>query len=328
MKRIGFLFEKTFTKESLFEAYLVASKGKHKKRQCFEFEKNLASNIDELYESIHNGSYKPKEYFKFEVYEPKKRTIYAPAFRDIVVQHAIYKTIYPIFNKTFIDQSFACRVGYGTHKAADYAQESLRKSDIDSYTIKLDIRKFFYRIDRSVLRKLIEKKIKDKRFVDIMMIFCDYPDHIGIPIGNLLSQIYALIFLNPLDHFIKRTLKIKYYCRYVDDFVLFNLTLEQCKNCLNRIKEFINKELNLQLSRYTIAKTSKGINFVGYRTWRSKRFIRKRSLYVFKKALKNKSYESLVSCLGHAKRTHSLKRMLTMIQEEINGNDLSVRKTH
>lgn len=328
MKRVGFLFEKTFTKESLFDAYLVASKGKHNKRQFFEFEKNLAHNIDLLYESIHDGSYKPKKYFKFEVYEPKKRTIYAPAFRDIVVQHAIYKVIYPIFNKTFIDQSFACRVGYGTHKAADYAQESMRKSAIDSYTIKLDIRKFFYRIDRSVLRKLIEKKIKDKQFVDIMILFCDYPDPIGIPIGNLLSQIYALIFLNPLDHFIKRTLKIKYYCRYVDDFVLFDLTSDQCKCCLNKIREFINKELNLQLSHYTIAKTIKGINFVGYRTWRSKRFIRKRSLYIFKKALKNKLYKSLVSCLGHAKRTHSLKRMLTMIQEEINGNNLSVQKTH
>lgn len=328
MKRVGFLFEKTFTKESLFDAYLVASKGKHNKRQCFEFEKNLAHNIDLLYESIHGGSYKPKKYFKFEVYEPKKRTIFAPAFRDIVVQHAIYKVIYPIFNKTFIDQSFACRVGYGTHKAADYAQESLKKSAIDSYTIKLDIRKFFYRIDTSILRKLIEKKIKDKRFVGIMMLFCDYSDPIGIPIGNLLSQIYALIFLNPLDHFIKRTLKIKYYCRYVDDFVLFDLTSDQCKCCLNEIREFVNKELNLQLSHYTIAKTIKGINFVGYRTWRSKRFIRKRSLYIFKKALKNKLYKSLASCLGHAKRTHSLKRMLTMIQEEINGNNLSVQKTH
>jgi retron-type reverse transcriptase len=328
MKRIGFLFEKTFTKESLFEAYLIASKGKHKKKQCFEFEKNLASNIDELYESIHNGSYKPKEYFKFEVYEPKKRTIYAPAFKDIVVQHAIYKTIYPIFDKTFIDQSYACRVGYGAHKAADYAQESLRKSFDGSYTIKLDIRKFFYRIDRNILRKLIEKKIKDKRFVDIMMIFCDYSDLNGIPIGNLLSQIYALIFLNPLDHFIKRELKIKHYCRYVDDFVLFNLTLDQCKYCLCKIKNFLNEKLNLQLSRYTIARTTKGMNFVGYRTWRSKRFIRKRSLYIFRKALKNKSYLSLASCLGHAKRTHSLKRMLTMIKEEINGNNLSVRKIH
>lgn len=328
MVRVGFLFEKTFTKESLFDAFIVASKGKHSKRQCFEFEKNLAYNIDSLYEEIQNGSYTPKDYFRFEVYEPKKRTIYAPSFRDLVVQHAIYKIIYPIFNKTFIERSFACRVGYGTHKAADYAQDALRKSSPDSYTLKLDIRKFFYRIDRKILRTLIERKIKDRRFVDIMMLFCVYPSPLGIPIGNLLSQIYALIYMDPVDHYIKRFLKVNYYCRYVDDFILFGLTLSQCKEYLNKIIKFIKENLNLELSKYTIAKRSRGINFVGYRTWSSKRFIRKRSIYVFNKALKNKSIISLASCLGHAKRTHSLKRMLSMIQEVSNGNDLSVQKIH
>ena len=99
----------------------------------------------------------------------------------------------------------------------------LRSCPDDSYTLKLDIRKFFYSIDRRRLKKLIEKKIKDRRLVEAMMLFADMETNKGIPIGNLLSQIYALIYLNPLDHFIKRVLKVKRYVRYVDDFILIGI---------------------------------------------------------------------------------------------------------
>jgi retron-type reverse transcriptase len=149
------------------------------------------------------------------VHEPKPRTIYAPAFRDLVVQHAIYRLIYPVFNAGFVDTSFACRVGMGTHAAADYAQAALRRSAAESYFLQLDIRKFFYRIDRAVLRRQVERRIKDRRFVDLMMQFAEYGQPQGIPIGNLLSQLYALVYLNPLDHFVKRELGVRLYCRYV-----------------------------------------------------------------------------------------------------------------
>lgn len=223
MKRIGFLFERTFTREALLVAFQTAARHKHGKRACFEFEKSLATNLDALHQELNDGTYRPRPYFSFMVYEPKPRTIFAPAFRDLVVQHAIYSVVGPIFERSFIDQSFACRLGYGTHKAADYAQEALRACPRDSYTLKLDIRRFFYRIDRGILRMLIERKIKDRRFVDLMMLFADHGEPVGIPIGNLLSQLYALIFLNPVDHFVKRTLRVRRYCRYVDDSILFGL---------------------------------------------------------------------------------------------------------
>lgn len=305
MKRIGNLFEVIFTRENLYQAYLDACKGKHKKRACFNFERRLAYNLDLLYESIHNGSYQPKEYYEFTVYEPKERKIYAPSFRDLVVQHAIYRIIYPIFNATFIDQSFACRKGKGTHKAADYAQRALQVSSRNSYLIKLDIRKFFYSIDRKVLRCQIERKIKDKRLVDMMMVFANYGEPVGIPIGNLLSQTYALIYLNVLDHFAKRDLKAKLYCRYVDDFIIFGISREQCLFALDKIKQFI-ATIGLSLSKYTIAPIKRGVNFVGFRTWASKRFIRKHSLFKFSKAIANQKLQSIISILGHACRTHSL----------------------
>ena len=314
MKRYGDLFDAAFTRANLHAAYLQARRGKRAKRACFQFEKHLGTNLDRLHREIHDGSYRPKPYFPFKVYEPKPRLIHAPSFCDLVVQHAIYKIAGPIFDNGFIDQSFACRVGLGTHKAADYAQHALQQIPGDAYVLKLDIRKFFYRIDRGVLRMLIERKVKDRRFVDMMMRFAEYGEPVGIPIGNLLSQLYALIYLNPLDHFVKRVLKVRRYCRYVDDFMLFGLSHAAALSMKVRIVEFL-AGLKLELSRWTLARANRGVNFVGYRAWAGKRFIRKRSLYNFRRAVRRGAIESMVSILGHARRTRSLQHLLRFVSE-------------
>ncbi|RJX20282.1 MAG: hypothetical protein C4563_06385, partial [Desulfobulbus sp.] len=283
MKRAGNLFDKAFSVDNLLAAYEDARRGKRNKRACFEFERHLGARIMCLHKALMAGTYQPQPYFEFEVYEPKRRTIHAPAFADVVVQHAIYRVIYPLFDRTFIATSFACRKGYGTHRASDYTQQAMRRCGGEEYFLQLDVRKFFYSIDRAALRRLIERKIKDRRLVDVMMLFAEHDAPRGIPIGNLLSQIYALIYLNPLDHFIKRVLKVRHYVRYVDDFVLVGLTREQCLSCRLRIIEFLKNELRLELSKTTIQKIRRGINFVGYRTWRTCRVIRKYSLYKFRR---------------------------------------------
>jgi retron-type reverse transcriptase len=319
MKRRGNLFGLAFTREALLAAYHDAAKSKRGKRACFNFERNLGTQLAALHEELHGGIYKPRPYFTFTVHKPKTRLIFAPAFRDCVVQHAIYRVISPIFERTFIDQSFACRVGYGTHKAADYAQEALQLSPEGRYTLQLDIRKFFYRIDRGILRDQIERKIKDTRFVELMMAFTEHDEPLGIPIGNLLSQLYALIYLNPLDHFVKRELKIKRYCRYVDDFVLFGITREQAVEYQQRIISFIGSTLNLELSRSTIARVRRGLNFVGFRAWASKRFIRRRSLYNHRQAVKRGALSSVVSIIGHAQKTHSQKYLINYVKRNDHG---------
>jgi RNA-directed DNA polymerase len=315
MKRVGHLFEQAFTPDALYQAWVDASAGKRGKRATLEFGRNLSGNLATLHKALHDGTYTPKPYKEFKVYEPKERTIFAPAFCDLVVQHAIYKLAYPIFNRTFIDQSFACRKGKGTHAAADYAQAAMRSSTADSYILQLDIRKFFYSIDRAVLRTQIERQIKDKRFVGVMMQFAEYGQPVGIPIGNLLSQTYALIYMNPLDHFIKRDLGAKRYCRYVDDFVIFGWPRERCVEALAQIEAFVARELNLSLSRHSLHKCKRGLNFVGFRTWRSTRFVRKHSLYTFAQAAKAGNTEAIASCLGHALRTGSLRHMKTLLGE-------------
>jgi retron-type reverse transcriptase len=326
MKRYGNLFDKTFTIDNLYNAYLDARTGKRSKRACFEFEKNLGENIYNLHRDINNGTYEIDSYFKFIIYEPKRREIHAPSFKDIVVQHAIYRIIYDIFDRSFINTSFACRIGYGTHRASKYTRDCMRKCNGNDYSLKLDIKKFFYSIDRKILRKLIEKKIKDKRLVDMMMLFANLETSTGIPIGNLLSQLFALIYLNTLDHFIKRDLKIRYYVRYVDDFLLIGLTRDECLDLRKIIIEFIKKKLNLELSKSTIQKIKKGVNFCGYRTWRTLIFIRKYSLYRFKNFVKKGKYESMVSLLGHAKRTNSLKYMFRIIKEASYDKDIWLPK--
>jgi RNA-directed DNA polymerase len=326
MKRIGYLFEKAFTKENLYNAFLDAQKNKRNKIDCYNFEMNLFYNIDTLYNEIHNNNYYVSKYKTFKVYEPKERKIYAPIFRDLVVQHAIYRIIYPIFDKTFIFTSYACRKNKGVHKASNYTQQSMRKYNKEKYFVQLDIKKYFHSIDRLILKRLLEKKIKDKRFINIMMQFTEMETLTGIPIGCLLSQLYALIFLNPLDHYIKRVLKVKHYVRYVDDFLLIGITKTECFEFKKLIINFLRNNFNLELSKCLISKIKKGINFVGYRTWQNKRFIRKYSLFKFRKLVIKGKQHSVASLLGHAKNTNSLIYLFKIIKE--NNNDIEIPKNY
>ena len=193
MKRHGQLFNTIFTREALYDAYLQARSGKRTTHACFDFECDLGGNLAALMAEIHSGLYHPRPYRVFRIYEPKPREIHAPAFRDRVVQHAIYKEVYPIFNRSFLVDSCACRVSFGTHRASRVLHRAMRRFSGDSYYLQLDIRKFFYSIDRNVLRVLVERKIKDERLVDLMMLYAADCGPVGIPIGNLLSQLFAQI---------------------------------------------------------------------------------------------------------------------------------------
>jgi retron-type reverse transcriptase len=152
MVRVGRIFDTVFTPANLYAAYMEARRCKRGKRSCLQFERRLASNLDDLHAEIHAGAYAPRKLYSFAIADPKPRVISAPAFRDLVVQHAIYRVVYPIFDATFIHQSYACRVGYGAHAASDCVQSSLRKCSGGQVTIHLDVRRFFYSIDAAILR--------------------------------------------------------------------------------------------------------------------------------------------------------------------------------
>lgn len=314
-KRHGDLYASCTSADALWRAYRRARRSKRGKAPVQAFERDLGANIQALADTLAAGTYTPEPYHTFWVHEPKPRLIHAPAFRDRVVQHAIYETVYPIFDRGFIDQSYACRIGKGTHAAADQAQRYLRQSPPGTVTLSLDIRKFFYRVDRTILRRQVEDKIKDKRLINLMMLFADGPEPLGVPIGNLLSQLFALIYLNPLDHYIKRDMKVKRYVRYVDDFVLFGLARADAHDARRQIEEWLAQNLRLELSKWSVQPLPRGVNFVGYRTWRRTRFIRRHSLHTFSRRLRQGHDPALRSLLAHARHTGSHRHLIHRLKQ-------------
>lgn len=312
MKRYGKLFDKIFTEEALYRAYLSASKGKKKTKQYLVFSASLGSEIKTLLNEIHGETYNPSPYRKLNVTAPKPRIIHAPCFRDVVVQHAIYSAVYPVFNRTFVATSMACRPGKGTHAASDYAYAAMQRAELDHYTLHLDVKRFFASINHTILSELLRKKIKDTRLLDVMgKFFGPFPQ--GVVLGNLLSQLYALIYLNPVDHFIKRVLKVDRYVRYVDDMMFIGLDKGKVLDVRDQVTMFLESELSLELSKWSICKVRNGINFVGYRTWPTHRLIRKYSLQKFKRAVRDNNDKTAWSIIAHAQKTSSVRAMAAVI---------------
>ena len=302
--------------DNLYQGYLKASKCKRNRKAIYVFENNLFQELEKLSNELQSQTYLPLKYRTFKIYEPKERVITAPTFRDSVVQHTIYMLIYNTFDRGFIYDSYGCRKEKGTHKASQKVQDFMRKCSGDEYYLQMDIQKYYYNINHSILKDSISRKIKDVVLVELIMKFVNIMDGIGLYIGNLLSQLFGLIYMDRLDHHIKRTLKQSKYVRYVDDFVIIGLEYQEAKDILKYMERYIESELGLVLSKFRIAKIKKGINFVGYRTWRSKKYVRKRTLYHFLKCLKIGKWESLHSLLGHAKHSSSIGYMQSKIKEQ------------
>lgn len=302
------LFNKLLSYEVLEKAFYIAARGKSHKSVVSDFRNNLPVELLQLLQELQSGTYRPRPYRTFQVYEPKKRTIQAPHFRDVVVQRAINDLIEPIFERTFIHDSYGCRTGKGTHRASDVVQNMMRGSDRNNYYLQMDISKYFYSIDRQLLLDTIRKKITDHKLMALLELFL--PDPVGIPIGNLLSQLFQNIFMNSIDQYCKRELGVVKYVRYVDDFVIIDESRQRIHTLLMQIEQRL-KQLHLTLSRFTIQTIKRGINFCGYRTWSRTKFLRRKQINKFKSNLKllsrsNRNEEinrSLQSCLGHSRPT-------------------------
>ncbi|WP_427340947.1 reverse transcriptase domain-containing protein [Caloranaerobacter sp. DY30410] len=316
MKRHGNLYEKIYDFENLYQAYLEARKNKRYRQDVLEFTANLEENLIQIQNELIWKTYKVGRYREFYIYEPKRRLIMALPFKDRVVQWAIYRILNPLFDKTFIEHSYACRVGKGTHAAADRLQYWLRKVSRKPekwYYLKLDISKYFYRVDHDVLIKILQNKIKDKDLIWLLKVIidsngmkfglplgaepgeCERISGKGIPIGNLTSQLFANTYLNELDKYCKHELKVKYYIRYMDDVIILHNDKKYLHEIKNLIEIFLNESLKLHLNNKTaIRPISVGIPFVGFRVWATHRKMKKKSVKKIKKRLKfiKKEYEA------------------------------------
>lgn len=218
-KKIKNLFYKNLTFKKLLDAHYRARKNKAYKKDVTLFEMNLENNIINLLNSIKNNNYKMGKYYDFKVFEPKERTIHSLPYRDRVVhQWYVEEFIKPYIVPKFINSSFACIVDRGTHKANNYIQHQMqifKRNYGDFWVLKCDIRRFFYNIDPNILYHILCKYIGDtylKRFTkQLIYDGRDIIGDVGIPIGNYTSQYFANIYLNELDQYVKRILKVKFY---------------------------------------------------------------------------------------------------------------------
>lgn len=248
-------------------------KSKTKKSDVQEFEFNIEENILQLHKELRKWAYQHSGYTAFYITDPKLRHIHKACVRDRVLHHAIFRVLCPIFDPTFIFDSYSCRKGKGTHRAVKrlkkFARALSRNNHRNIFALKCDVKKFFDSIDQKIFTSLILKKIKDENAIrlieKIIKSFEKDPDR-GLPIGNVTSQLFANIYLNKLDQYIKHELKAKYYVRYRDDFVILGRKLADLLEQVKSISQFLSTELKLKLhpNKIIIRKYSQGIDFLGY----------------------------------------------------------------
>jgi retron-type reverse transcriptase len=322
MKTYNNLYERIYSFDNLHQAYLKARKNKRYKNDVLEFTSNLEENLITIQNELIYEAYTPSRYNEFLVTDPKERLILALPFRDRVVHQAICSVIEPLFEKTFIKDSYACRKNKGTLAGVKRMEYFLKQNIKDSkevFCLKMDIQKYFYSIDHETVKRFLRRKIRCKRTLKLLNIIIDSTDNPGIPVGNLTSQLFANIYMNYLDHFIKETLRIKYYVRYMDDMVILYKDKKQLWRWLSEIRNFIEKELKLVLNKKTsIFSIKRGIDFLGYRQFPGVRILRKRvmvkNLKKFRKfnkagASPDKVNKSLASLQGLCKHCSSGKFM-------------------
>lgn len=321
--------------ENLFQAWHEFKKGKKKRKDLQVFERNLEDNLFLLQEALQKRTYKHGSYQAFFVQDPKKRHIHKAKVADRVVHHLLYQYLYEVFDKTFIYDSYSCRLEKGTHKAVKRLEKFTRQVS-KNYTrscwaLHCDIKKFFASVDHEILLKLLKNRIKDKGIIwllpEVINSFHSQDKNgKGIPLGNLTSQIFANIYLNELDQFIKHKLKVKYYLRYADDFLILSDSKNYLNHLIKPIEFYLQDKLKLELhpQKIIFRKLEWGIDFLGYivlphhilpRTKTKKRILEKLKEKIGSENF-NQSLQSYLGYLSHAnsyKLTQELKNQVWFV---------------
>jgi len=331
------LFEGIISLENLFSAWREFSSGKMRKADVLEFKFDLEDNLFQLHRQLKEKTYQHSHYTAFNVCDPKLRRIHKACVRDRVLHHAVFRILYPIFDKSFIFDSYSCRIEKGTHRAVAklevFCRKLSRNNTKNIFALKCDIRKYFDSVDQNILCKLIRKKVSDEDTLwligeiigsfknkDSNESFLDPRfrgnDKRGLPLGNVTSQLFANIYLNELDQFVKHELKEKYYLRYCDDFLILNEDKEYLEKLVFPIGNFLKKKLGLDLhpNKITIRKFRQGVDFLGYvvllhyvalRTKTKKRMLRK---------IRKKKFLLREDLIGEEKFNQSLQSYLGILK--------------
>ena len=304
--------------ENLLMAWTEFVKGKKSKPDIQQFKLNLMDNIFALHSDLINHTYNHGGYQAFKVYDPKPRNIHKASVRDRLVHHAVYRVLYPFFDKTFIDGSFSCRNKKGTYKALEKFQRYFYKVSQNNtrtcYCLKMDIRKFFANIDHKILLKILRQYIEDDETIwlleNIINSFHSNERGIGLPLGNLTSQLFVNVYMNRFDQFVKHKLKEDFYIRYADDFVILSHSYQRLVEIVSPISGFLKEKLQLDIHpRKIFIKTfASGVDFLGWVHFHDHRILRTTTKKrLFRNLSQNPRQEVLQSYIGLLKHGNTYK---------------------
>ena len=292
------LWEQFTAWENLVLAAKEAARNKRFRREILAYSMDLECNLVRLQTRLESGLWRPGAYRTLEVYEPKRRVVHAPSFADRIVHHALVQVIGRHFERRFMDCSFACRQGMGTHAASRAVSRMLRSArDLwgRAYVLKADISQYFASIDREILLGIVRRIIGDRKILAVLqslVMECGcIPGTKGLPLGCLTSQLFANAYLDVLDHHIKDRLRIRHYARYMDDFVILHPSKAELWEILAEIRDFLAVRLKLSLNPKTgIFPAGHGVDFAGYRHWPGYVLPRKRNVRKAAKRFKGLSH--------------------------------------
>ncbi len=336
MKKFDNKYNDIISVDNLLLAWQEFLKGKKKKEDVVLFQSKLMDNIFDLHNDLKNKTYKHGEYKAFKINDPKPRDIHKANVRDRLLHHAIYRMLYPYFDKKFIYDSYSCRNEKGTHKAINrfrYFCRIVSKNNTKTcFVLKCDIRKFFANIDHEILKSILSKYIEGK---DVLWLLSQIIDSFnttsatnsamaefvaskgrGLPLGNLTSQLLVNIYMNEFDQFAKHDLKVKHYVRYADDFVVMSEDKVYLEKILEQMKEFLENNLKLQMypNKVFIKTISSGVDFLGWVNFSNHRVLRtstKRRMFKnIKKNTKKETTKSYLGMLSHGNGYKLQKRIL------------------
>lgn len=310
-------FEDIICLENLLEAWKEFVRGKRGKKDVQHFSMCLMDNIFSLHSELLNNTYCHGGYQAFKINDPKPRDIHKATVRDRLLHHAIYRILYPFFEKTFIADSYSCQLNKGTHRAINrfrtFAYKVSKNNTKTCWVLKCDIRKFFANIDHKILLDILAQYIPDKNILwlleNVISGFETRPG-VGLPLGNLTSQLFVNIYLNKFDQFAKHKLKAKYYLRYCDDFVIFSEDKKYLENQIPIIRQFLQRELKLELhpDKVFIKTLAGGVDFLGWVNFSDYRVLRTTTKRRMMKKIKESSAsETLNSYLGMLKHGNEKK---------------------
>lgn len=316
-------YNNIITIENLLSTWNRFIHGKRHKKDVMEYELHLSDNIIYLHSILKDKSYQHSGYSAFHVADPKPRNIHKATVQDRLVHHLIYKELYWYFDKRFIYDSYSCRVNKGVHRANNrfkkFAGQVSKNNTRTCYVLKCDIKKFFASVDHNILKNILTRHIQDHDILHILFNIIDSfhstREGVGLPLGNLTSQLLVNVYMHEFDMYIKQELRVKYYIRYADDFVIMHEDSNYLKTLLPKIEMFLKNTLKLVLHDHKVSLETyaSGVDFLGWvhfpyhkqlRTVTKRNIIRK--LHKYAKPETITSYRGL---LGHGD-TYKLRKYI------------------